>query len=73
MRCYFIEYPNHSKGYLFFFLAHETKIVESQVAKFLELDIVYEVVRDHVVDLVRHVTISLLALQNNAIPTLLRE
>ena len=37
-RCYFIRYPSHSKGYMFYCLTRGTRIVESQVAKFLELD-----------------------------------
>ena len=38
-RSYFIGYPNHSKGYMFHCSTHGTRVVESQVAKFLELDI----------------------------------
>ncbi|RVW51318.1 Retrovirus-related Pol polyprotein from transposon TNT 1-94 [Vitis vinifera] len=39
-RCYFIGYPSHSKGYKFYCSTCGTRIVESQVAKFLELDVV---------------------------------
>ena len=38
-RCYFIRYPNHSKGYKFYCSTCGTRVVESQVAKFLELDV----------------------------------
>ncbi|RVW92102.1 Retrovirus-related Pol polyprotein from transposon TNT 1-94 [Vitis vinifera] len=38
-RCYFIGYPSHSKGYKFYCSTRGTRIVESQVAKFLELDV----------------------------------
>ncbi|KAL6343358.1 hypothetical protein AAG906_022941 [Vitis piasezkii] len=38
-RCYFIGYPSHSKGYKFYCLPRGTRVVESQVAKFLELDV----------------------------------
>ncbi|RVW64728.1 Retrovirus-related Pol polyprotein from transposon TNT 1-94 [Vitis vinifera] len=38
-RCYFIGYPSHSKGYKFYCLTRGTRIVESQVVKFLELDV----------------------------------
>ena len=37
--CYFIGYPSHSKGYRFYCSTRGTKVVESQVAKFLELDV----------------------------------
>ena len=38
-RCYFIGYHSHSKGYKFYCSTRGTRIVESQVAKFLELDV----------------------------------
>ena len=38
-RCYFIGYPSHSKGYKFYCSTRGTRVVESQVAKFLELDV----------------------------------
>ena len=38
-RCYFIGYPNHSKEYKFYCSTRGTRIVESQVAKFLEWDV----------------------------------
>ena len=38
-RCYFIGYPSHSKGYKFYCSTRGTRIVESQVVKFLELDV----------------------------------
>ena len=38
-RSYFIGYPSHSKGYKFYCSTRGTRIVESQVAKFLELDV----------------------------------
>lgn len=38
-RCYFIGYPNHSKGYRFYCKEGGSRIVESQTAKFLELDV----------------------------------
>ena len=38
-RCYFIGYPNHSKGYKFYCPSRGTRVVESQTAKFLELDV----------------------------------
>ncbi|RVW43546.1 Retrovirus-related Pol polyprotein from transposon TNT 1-94 [Vitis vinifera] len=38
-RCYFIGYPSHSKGYKFYCSTRGTRIVESQVAKFLEFDV----------------------------------
>ena len=41
-RCYFIGYPNHSKGYKFYCPTHGTRIVKSQTAKFLELDVAEE-------------------------------
>ncbi|RVW25654.1 Retrovirus-related Pol polyprotein from transposon TNT 1-94 [Vitis vinifera] len=39
IRCYFIGYPSHSKGYKFYCSTRGTRIVESQVVKFLELDV----------------------------------
>ena len=38
-RCYFIGYPSHSKGYKFYCSTRGTRVIESQVAKFLELDV----------------------------------
>ena len=38
-RCYFIGYPSHSKGYRFYYSTRGTRVVESQVAKFLESDV----------------------------------
>ena len=38
-RCYFIGYPSHSKGHKFYCSPRGTRVVESQVAKFLELDV----------------------------------
>ena len=38
-RCYFIGHPSHSKGYMFYYSTRGTRVVESQVAKFLELDV----------------------------------
>ena len=38
-RCYFIGYPSYPKGYKFYCSTHGTKVVESQVAKFLEFDV----------------------------------
>ncbi|RVW23656.1 Retrovirus-related Pol polyprotein from transposon TNT 1-94 [Vitis vinifera] len=38
-RCYFIGYPSHSKGYKFYCSTRGTRIVESQVAKFLKFDV----------------------------------
>ena len=38
-RCYFIRYPSHSKGYRFYYSTRGTRVVDSQVAKFLELDV----------------------------------
>ena len=38
-RCYFIGCPSHSKGYKFYCSTRGTRVVESQVAKFLELDV----------------------------------
>ena len=38
-RCYFIGYSSHSKGYRFFCSTHDSRFVESQVEKFLELDV----------------------------------
>ena len=38
-RCYFIGYPSHSKGYRFYCLTRGIRVVESQVVKFLELDV----------------------------------
>ena len=35
-RCYFIRYPSHSKGSKFYCSTRGTRVVESQVAKFLE-------------------------------------
>ena len=40
IRCYFIGYPSHSKGYKFYCSTRGTRVVEPQVAKFLELDVV---------------------------------
>ena len=39
IRCYFIGYPSHLKGYKFYCSTRGTRVVESQVAKFLELDV----------------------------------
>ena len=38
-RCYFIGYPSHSKGYKFYCSTRGTRVVESQVTKFLELEV----------------------------------
>ena len=38
-RCYFISYPSHSKGYRFYCSTYGIRVVESYVAKFLELDV----------------------------------
>ena len=37
--CYFIGYPDHSKGYKFYNPTHGQRIVESLTTKFLELDV----------------------------------
>ena len=42
-RCYFIGYPDHSKGYRFYCREGGARIVESQTAKFLEYDVSDEV------------------------------
>ncbi|KAI3796687.1 hypothetical protein L1987_39366 [Smallanthus sonchifolius] len=34
--CYFIGYPDHSKGYRFYYPSHVTRIVETKHVKFLE-------------------------------------
>ena len=39
IRCYFIGYPNHSKGYRFYYSTRGNRVVEFQAAKFLELDV----------------------------------
>ena len=39
-RCYFIRYPSHSKGYRFYCSTHGARVVESEVEKFLKLDVV---------------------------------
>ena len=41
-RCYFVSYPEHSKGYLFYNPNGGTRIVESQTANFLEFDVAEE-------------------------------
>ena len=41
-RCYFVSYPEHSKGYRFYNPNGGTRIMESQTAKFLEFDAVEE-------------------------------
>ena len=41
-RCYFVSYPDHSKGYRFYNPNGGTRIVESQTAKFLEFDVAEE-------------------------------
>ena len=38
-RCYFIWYPSHSKRYKIYCSTRGTRVVESQVTKFLELDV----------------------------------
>ena len=38
-RCYFIRYPSNSKGSKFYYSTRGTRVVESQEAKFLELDV----------------------------------
>ena len=42
-RFYFIGYPSHSKGYKFYYSTCGTRVVESQVAKFLELDVAHSI------------------------------
>ena len=37
--CYFIGYPSYSKGNKFYCSTHGTRVIESQVAKFIELDV----------------------------------
>ena len=39
VRCYFIGYPGHSKGYKFYNPTHGQRIVESLTVKFLEVDV----------------------------------
>ena len=39
IRCYFIGYPDHSKGYKFYNPTHGQRIVESLTTKILELDV----------------------------------
>ena len=39
VRCYFIGYPDHSKGYKFYNHTHGQRIVESLTEKFLVLDV----------------------------------
>ena len=39
IRCYFIGYPDHYKGYKFYNPTHGRRIVESLTTKFLELDV----------------------------------
>ena len=39
-RCYFIGYLSHLKGYRIYCSTRGTRVVESQVTKFLELDVV---------------------------------
>ena len=41
-RCYFVSYPEHSKGYRFYNPNGGTRIVESQTAKFLEFYVAEE-------------------------------
>ena len=41
-RCYFVSYPEHSKGYRFYNPNGDTRIMESQTAKFLEFDVAEE-------------------------------
>ena len=41
-QCYFVSYPEHSKGYRFYNPNGGTRIVESQTAKFLEFDVAEE-------------------------------
>ena len=41
-RCYFVSYPEHSKGYRFYNPNGGTRIVESQTSKFLEFDVAEE-------------------------------
>ena len=41
-QCYFVSYPEHSKGYRFYNPNGSTRIVESQTAKFLEFDVAEE-------------------------------
>ena len=41
-RCYFVSYPDHSKGYRFYNPNGGTRIVESHTAKFLEFDVAEE-------------------------------
>ena len=38
-RCYFMGYPDHSKGYRFYCNEGGSRIVESQTTKFLEMDV----------------------------------
>ena len=41
-RCYFVSYPEHSKGYRFYNPNGGTRIVGSQTAKFLEFNVAEE-------------------------------
>ena len=41
-RCYFVSYPEHSKGYRLYNPNGGTRIMESQTAKFLEFDVAEE-------------------------------
>ena len=37
--CYFVGYPDHSKGYRFYCNEGGSRIVESQTTKFLKMDV----------------------------------
>ena len=49
-RCYFVSYSEHSKGYRFYNPNRSTRIVESQIAKFLEFDVVEEISCSHTIE-----------------------
>ncbi|EOY26152.1 Uncharacterized protein TCM_027567 [Theobroma cacao] len=65
-----ISYLNHSKGYRFFCPTCGTKVIESQVAKFLELNVANKDMTE-VVDCsepIRHVIIHLPASEGSVVP-----
>ena len=67
IRCYFIGYPDHSKGYRFYCPTRGTRIVESLTAKFLEFDVADVVCSQSILEDVHddHVSVSLPIMVSN--------
>ena len=67
IHCYFIGYPDHSKGYMFYYPTRGIRIVESMTVKFLEFYVADVVCSQSILEDVHddHVSISLPIMMSN--------